>query len=56
MSTTKKELEHQQQVIQQSGKLLGKYGRREYTDKVLVILAFIFFNVVVLYILKKRLF
>ncbi|OXU16801.1 hypothetical protein TSAR_011218 [Trichomalopsis sarcophagae] len=55
VSTTRKELEHQQQVIQQSGKLLGKYGRREITDKALVILAFIFFLAVVFYILQKRL-
>ena len=43
-------------VISQSGKLLAKYGRREFTDKVLLLFAFIFFLVCVLYILQKRLF
>ncbi|XP_011497040.1 PREDICTED: vesicle transport protein SEC20 [Ceratosolen solmsi marchali] len=54
--STRKELEDQQQVIVQSGKLLGKYGRREITDKALVILAFIFFLACVFYIIQKRLF
>ncbi|XP_006623195.1 vesicle transport protein SEC20 [Apis laboriosa] len=54
--STKDELEHQQQAIVQSGKLLGKYGRREVTDKALVALAFIFFLACVIYILQKRLF
>lgn len=53
---TKDELEHQQQAIVQSGKLLGKYGRREVTDKVLLALAFAFFLACVFYILQKRLF
>lgn len=53
---TKDELEHQQQVIVQSGKLLGKYGRREVTDKALLALAFMFFLACVFYILQKRLF
>nr|XP_012234557.1 PREDICTED: vesicle transport protein SEC20 isoform X2 [Linepithema humile] len=53
---TKDELEHQQQVILQSGKLLGKYGRREVTDKALLILAFAFFLACVFYVLQKRLF
>lgn len=56
VSGTKNELEHQQQVIVQSGKLLGKYGRREVTDKVLLVLAFAFFLACVFYILQKRLF
>lgn len=56
VTSTKDELEHQQQVIVQSGKLLGKYGRREVTDKALLALAFIFFLACVLYILQKRLF
>lgn len=53
---TKDELEHQQQAIVQSGKLLGKYGRREVTDKALLALAFAFFLACVFYILQKRLF
>lgn len=56
VSNTKDELEHQQQVILQSGKLLGKYGRREVTDKALLALAFAFFLACVFYILQKRLF
>ncbi|XP_071861172.1 vesicle transport protein Sec20 isoform X2 [Bombus fervidus] len=56
VTTTKDELEHQQQVIVQSGKLLGKYGRREVTDKALVTLAFAFFLACVFYILQKRIF
>ena len=56
VTSTKGELEHQQQVIVQSGKLLGKYGRREVTDKVLLALAFAFFFACVFYILQKRLF
>nr|CAH7738294.1 unnamed protein product [Callosobruchus chinensis] len=43
-------------AIGQSGKLLAKYGRREFTDKVLVFFAFIFFLACVLYIMQKRLF
>ena len=56
VTSTKDELEHQQQVIVQSGKLLGKYGRREVTDKALVALSFAFFLACVFYILQKRLF
>jgi protein transport protein SEC20 len=43
-------------VIDQSGKLLAKYGRREFTDKVLLLFAFAFFLACVLYIVQKRLF
>ncbi|KAL6267670.1 hypothetical protein P5V15_000745 [Pogonomyrmex californicus] len=56
VGNTKDELEHQQQAIMQSGKLLGKYGRREVTDKALFVLAFAFFLACVFYILQKRLF
>ncbi|XP_043267811.1 vesicle transport protein SEC20 [Venturia canescens] len=55
VTSTKDELEHQQQAIIQSGKLLGKYGRREVTDKALLVLAFAFFLACVFYILQKRL-
>ncbi|XP_063992618.1 vesicle transport protein SEC20 [Diachasmimorpha longicaudata] len=51
---TREELEHQQQAIVQSGKLLGKYGRREVTDKALLALAFAFFLACVFYIIQKR--
>lgn len=43
-------------TIQQSGKLLNKYGRRETTDKILLFFAFIFFLACVFYIVQKRLF
>jgi len=43
-------------VIGQSKKLITKYMRREFTDKVLILFALAFFFAVVLYILRKRLF
>merc|ERR1719410_2094241 len=43
-------------VIGQSRKLITKYARREFTDKVLIAFALAFFFAVVLYILRKRLF
>ena len=42
--------------IQNSHKLLTKYGRREFTDKLLIILALVFYFATVLYIVKKRMF
>jgi len=42
--------------IQSSHKLLSKYGRREWTDRLLILLALAFFFASVLYIVKKRLF
>lgn len=42
--------------ISSSGKLLSKYGRREFTDRILFILALLFFFGTVFYIVKKRLF
>lgn len=56
VSGTNEELESTASTIQQSGKLLNKYGRRETTDKILLLLAFIFFIFVVVYIVQKRLF
>ncbi|KAK0070418.1 vesicle transport protein SEC20-like isoform X1 [Biomphalaria pfeifferi] len=41
--------------IQHSQRLLTKYGRREFTDRLLILLALIFFFATVLYIIKKRL-
>lgn len=41
-------------TIRSGGKLLSKFTRRETTDKILLILALIFYFVVILYILKKR--
>lgn len=43
-------------VIGQSKKLITKYMRREFTDKVLIMFALAFFFAVVLYILRKRVF
>lgn len=42
--------------IQNSHKLITKYGRREFTDKLLIFLALVFFFSTVLYIVKKRMF
>ncbi|XP_026478913.1 vesicle transport protein SEC20-like [Ctenocephalides felis] len=53
---TRDELENTSATIAQSGKLLKKYGRREFTDKILVFFAFAFFVACVLYIVQKRLF
>ncbi|XP_074643013.1 vesicle transport protein SEC20-like [Tubulanus polymorphus] len=41
--------------VTQSRKLLTKYNRREFTDKLLIFLALVFFFSTVLYIMKKRL-
>jgi len=43
-------------VIGMSKRLINKYARREFTDKVLILFALAFFFAVVLYILRKRLF
>lgn len=53
---TNEELLNTGGTIQQSGKLLNKYGRRENTDKILLFFAFIFFLACVFYIVQKRLF
>ncbi|CAK1552554.1 unnamed protein product [Leptosia nina] len=53
---TQSELQNTNSTIQQSGKLLKKYGRREFTDKVIMFFAFLFFLAVCLYIVQKRLF
>lgn len=53
---TNDELQNTAGTILHSKKLLKKYGRRECTDKILVVFAFILFIVVVLYIVQKRLF
>jgi len=45
-----------QGVIGLSRRLITKYARREFTDKVLILFALAFFFAVVLYILRKRLF
>ncbi|KAJ8913623.1 hypothetical protein NQ315_013445 [Exocentrus adspersus] len=53
---TQEEMKLTSGVISQSGKLLAKYGRREFTDKVLMFFAFTFFIACVIYIVQKRLF
>lgn len=53
---TQEELKVTAGTISQSGKLLAKYGRREFTDKILMFFAFAFFIVCVIYIVKKRIF
>ncbi|CAG5011994.1 unnamed protein product [Parnassius apollo] len=53
---TQSELENTAGTISQSSKLLKKYGRREFTDKVIMFFAFLFFLAVCLYIVQKRLF
>ncbi|XP_075970060.1 vesicle transport protein Sec20 [Anticarsia gemmatalis] len=53
---TQSELQNTASTISQSGKLLKKYGRREFTDKVIMFFAFLFFLAVCLYIVQKRMF
>ncbi|XP_059610792.1 vesicle transport protein SEC20-like [Phlebotomus argentipes] len=53
---TRDELVNTGGTITQSGKLLNKYGRRECTDKIVLLFAFIFFLACVFYIVQKRLF
>jgi len=53
---TEEELKSMGGHIQSSHKLLTKYGRREWTDRLLILLALAFFFASVLYIVNKRLF
>lgn len=53
---TQEELKITSGAIGQSGKLLAKYGRREFTDKMLMFFAFAFFIACAVYIVQKRLF
>lgn len=53
---TEEELKSMGGHIQSSHKLLTKYSRREWTDRLLILLALAFFFASVLYIVKKRLF
>jgi len=53
---TEDELKSMGGHIQSSHKLLTKYSRREWTDRLLILLALTFFFASVLYIVKKRLF
>lgn len=56
VTETGEEFKLQSSLLQQSRKLLGKYGRREITDKVFIFLALAFFFGAVLYVVLKRLF
>ncbi len=56
VTETQEEFKTMGNLIVHSRKLLTKYGRREITDKVLIILALAFFFACVLYVMKKRLF
>ncbi|XP_005103746.1 vesicle transport protein SEC20 [Aplysia californica] len=55
VSDTKDEFHSMGGHIQHSQRLLTKYGRREFTDRLLILLALLFFFATVLYIMKKRL-
>ncbi|GIY21894.1 hypothetical protein CDAR_525511 [Caerostris darwini] len=56
VTETREELKTMGSIIHQSKTLLQKYGRREVTDKVLIVLAALFFLACVFYIVQKRLF
>ncbi|KAG0430541.1 hypothetical protein HPB47_022594, partial [Ixodes persulcatus] len=56
ITESQEESRHMSSAILQSKKLLTKYGRREMTDRVLILLAVVFFFACVLYVLKRRLF
>ena len=43
-------------TIQQGSHLIDKYDRRQFTDKVIITLAFMFFFAVCAYVVNKRLF
>lgn len=53
---TKEEFKAMGSAIHQSKTLIQKYGRREVTDRVLIIIAAIFFFICVIYVIQKRLF
>lgn len=54
--STHEELKNVSGHIKTSKKLLVKYERREFTDKLLILITLVFFFASVLYIIKKRLF
>lgn len=56
VTSTQQELRDTGSAIAQSGKLLAKYGRREFTDKLILLFAFAFFLACVFYIILKLLF
>ncbi|KAK2149544.1 hypothetical protein LSH36_447g02029 [Paralvinella palmiformis] len=56
INQTQDEFKNMASHIQNSQRLLTRYGRRECTDKILIVFAIMFFFAAVLYIIKKRLF
>lgn len=52
---TKKEMDTIGSTVKIGSRLISKFNRREFTDKVLIFLGLALFFGVVLYILKKRL-
>ena len=56
ISNTGKELKDQGGYIQTGHRLLTKYNRREFTDKILIFIALTLFFGTVLYIIRRRLF
>ncbi|XP_054722482.1 vesicle transport protein SEC20-like [Uloborus diversus] len=56
VTDTKEEFKTMGSAINQSKSLLQKYGRREVTDKVVLIVAVLFFLSCIFYIVQKRLF
>lgn len=56
LKTTDSEFGNMGATIQSSGRLLSKYSRREFTDKILIALASCLFFATVLYIVQKRMF
>lgn len=56
ITDTSEELKNMGGIIKQSRKLLSKYGRREFTDRILIVLAVIFFFICVWYVVRKRMF
>ena len=53
---TKEEFKTMGTAIHQSKTLVHKYGRREMTDRVLIVIAALFFFITVIYVVQKRLF
>ncbi|BES87611.1 unnamed protein product [Nesidiocoris tenuis] len=54
VASTGEELNETRGVITQSDRLLAKYSRRQFTDKIILLLGFAFFLACVFYVLRKR--
>ncbi|VDI02769.1 protein transport protein SEC20 [Mytilus galloprovincialis] len=54
ITSTQEEMKSMGGHIKNSQRLITKYSRRQFTDKLLIFLALVFFFVTVLYIMKKR--